>query len=184
MNPLFLFNSLNSVYHLIIKEDLAGAKRTLTKLSKLMRGLLEGSREELIYIEDEVTLLSDYLNLQKLQFEGELNFNINIDKQLEEDDYQIHSMLIQPFVENAIIHGLLPLKDRVPQLNIDFKMLSERKVKVNVKDNGIGRKASDSNNKDKKHKSLTMTLTPERLKHLSSFNKEYYFCFQDLDDGT
>lgn len=184
MNPHFLFNSLNSVYHLIIKEDLKGAKKTITKLSKLMRGLLEGSREELIEVDAEVTLLTDYLNLQKLQFENDFSFDIKVDKELDEDDYQIHSMLIQPFVENAIIHGLLPLKDRLPHLSIEFKVLEETKIKIRVKDNGVGRKASNQAKKDKKHKSLAMTVTQERLKHLSTYEKEYYFRIEDLDDGT
>jgi ligand-binding sensor domain-containing protein/two-component sensor histidine kinase len=184
MNPHFLFNSLNSVYHLIIKDDLAGAKKTITKISKLMRGLLEGSREELINLEDEVTLLTDYLNLQKLQFENDFDFKISVDDELEEDDYQIHSMLIQPFIENAIIHGLLPLRSRAAFISVDFNMLEGTKVKVTVTDNGIGRKASEVLKKDKKHKSLAMTVTQERLAHLSSYDKEYYFRIKDLDEGT
>ena len=124
------------------------------------------------------------MNLQKLQFENDFDFKISVDDELEEDDYQIHSMLIQPFIENAIIHGLLPLRSRAAFISVDFNMLEGTKVKVTVTDNGIGRKASEVLKKDKKHKSLAMTVTQERLAHLSSYDKEYYFRIKDLDEGT
>ena len=142
MNPHFIFNAMNSVQSLIIKDKKDEAYNYLTKLSQLIRKTLTTSDKSMVYLDDELDQLVNYLELEKLHFGKEFLYHINIDETLE--TIKIPSMIIQPFVENAIKHGLLH-KEGDKRLTIDFQLKSGI-LQCLVVDNGIGRAASNEIN--------------------------------------
>ena len=138
MNPHFMYNALNSIQSFISTNDSATASRYLAKFAALMRQSLEYTNREFISLEEETTFLRDYLEINKhLRFEGNLTYRIVVDEELEEDIIGIPSMILQPYVENAIEHGL---RGR-PQGHIDviFSPGGENAILATVTDDGIGR---------------------------------------------
>ncbi|MFT5183329.1 MAG: ligand-binding sensor domain-containing protein/two-component sensor histidine kinase [Flavobacteriales bacterium] len=161
MNPHFIFNSLNSIQGLIAKEDAKTARLYLSKFSKLMRQTLENSREMMITLADEISALENYLDIEK--FTHEDRFEYKIESEVETDDFLIPPLVIQPFAENAIIHGLMP-KGKGGQLLIKFAQEGDDLI-VEIWDNGIGRKAAAQNKAQRSnyHKSAGLEVTQERL---------------------
>lgn len=170
MNPHFLFNAMNSIQSFIISEDSLSAHSYLAKFARLMRLILDNSSQEFIPLEQEINTLQLYLELEKLRFENKFDFSIDISKDVDEEFIGIPPMLIQPFVENAILHGLMTKKIN-GQLTI---MLEEKNNQLycSVIDNGIGRKQAQELQKmrPKKHKSRAIELTQKRL---AIFQKQY-----------
>jgi sensor histidine kinase YesM/Flp pilus assembly protein TadD len=164
MNPHFIFNSLNSISNFILTNKPAIAQSYLAKFARLMRLILDNSREKMISVDNEVETLQLYLELERLRFNEIFDFSISIDAEIDQEFTFIPPMLIQPFVENAIIHGLAP-KDDKGLLTISF-MKRKDWIKVMVEDDGIGRVESRKR-KDlstiPKHRSLGMQVTKERL---------------------
>ncbi len=167
MNPHFIFNSLNSIQHFIIKNESDFALRYLSKFSKLVRRILENSNNEKTSLKDEITFLDNYLSVESLRFDNKLVYKINISEKIDTDSIEIPSLLIQPYVENSIIHGLMHLKNN-PILTIDFILL-DNKLKCTILDNGIGRTNSIKNNQKikRKHHSIGMSITQKRLELLN-----------------
>ena len=163
MNPHFIFNSLNSIANFITENNPVVAVQYLTKFSKLMRMILEYSQEEKITVEKEAELLQYYLSLEQLRFKNKFNFTINVDPSIE-DDVTIPPMLLQPQVENAILHGIAP-KDGNGNINISFKMKDDDTLICQVEDDGVGRKR-EIPNELKQHKSFAMKITQKRLADL------------------
>ena len=172
MNPHFVFNALNSIQHFITMEDEMSANYYLTRFSKLIRQVLENSKHSFISINEEIETLELYLELEMLRFEGKFNYKIELDDEIDTYDTQIPSMIIQPFLENAIWHGLMPKEDD-SQLFVEFKQ-EDTFILCIIKDNGIGRKASAENNKGRtqKHKSTGISNTVKRLGLLSNIKDE------------
>jgi ligand-binding sensor domain-containing protein len=168
MNPHFIFNSLNSINAFIIENKSNLASDYLTKFSKLMRFILENSKQELISLEKELEALRLYLLLEKIRFGDSFSFNIDIQNGIEESDIFIPPLIIQPYVENAIWHGLMHL-DEGGLVTIGVTVLQGDFLIISVKDNGIGRqKAKDLKTKEShKDRSYGMQITKERiqLKH-------------------
>ncbi|MBN2745251.1 MAG: histidine kinase [Bacteroidales bacterium] len=169
MNPHFIFNTLNSIQNFILKNDTDQSINYLSKFSKLMRMMLNYSRETFISIDDEITLIKAYLELERLRLEKSFSWFIHIDPKIETDFYGIPPMIIQPFVENAIIHGLLPLKSREGILELHLE-LDKSYLKVRISDNGVGRKfgASQSEN----HKPSGILITRKRLELINKMPGE------------
>lgn len=170
MNPHFIFNSLNSIQGYILKQDRDQAIRYLSKFSKLMRLILTNSSSHFVLVKDEIKALELYLDLEKLRFENKFEHQIIIDPKIDQDFYEIPPMIIQPYVENAIIHGLLNKND-MGSLIIDLK--EEGKTLVcTITDNGIGReKAREIQNKSTvKKKSVGMEITRQRLQIINKQN--------------
>ena len=142
MNPHFIFNSLNSVNHFISENNELEANRYLTRFSKLMRGVMENSREDFILLNDELDLLKNYLELEKSRFHDKFDYEIELDPQLKSDHLKIPGMLIQPFLENAIWHGLR-YKTEKGFLRLSFQR-KEDEFLVIIDDNGIGIKQSEA----------------------------------------
>lgn len=140
INPHFLYNALNSIQELILLKDIKGASRYLSKFSLLMRQVLEASGYTSLSLEAEVELLRLYLELEKLRFGEEVHYELRLPEDESWRDIQIPSMIIQPFVENAIKHGLLHKTDGQKRLIIDFEIGTN--VRCIIEDNGIGRKHS------------------------------------------
>ncbi len=163
MNPHFIFNSLNSIQGFIATNDPFQAKRYLAKFARLMRLILENAREEYIPLQNEVDILENYLALEKLSTNGKFDFTITLEDSIAPDNTEIPPMMIQPFVENAIIHGVKKKKG-AGQIDLVFKIVGERII-CQIKDDGIGRKASKETNnvKQKNHKSTGILVTKMRL---------------------
>jgi ligand-binding sensor domain-containing protein len=172
MNPHFVFNALNSIQHFITMEDEMSANYYLTRFSKLIRQVLENSKQPFISINEEIETLQLYLELEMLRFEGEFTYKIEVDDEIDTYDTQIPTMIIQPFLENAIWHGLMP-KEGNSDLLVEFKQDEDFLLCI-IHDNGIGRKASAENNKGRtqKHKSTGIANTVKRLALLSNIKDE------------
>lgn len=163
MNPHFLFNALNTIQSYIYMNDKHNASVYISKFSDLTRNILEFSNKDTITLEEEIATLMLYLDLEKMRFEESFEYEINYDKNLKKEVIKIPSMLIQPYVENAIKHGLLHKKNE-RKLLILFKEQNEQLL-IKIDDNGIGRKRSQELNeiRNKKHKSFAMDANKKRL---------------------
>lgn len=184
MNPHFLFNSLNSIRNYIIKNEPQIASNYLANFASLMRKILDASEQSKISLEEEVEMLKLYLDLELMRFSNRFTYSFFIEDSILKEDFDIPSMVIQPFVENAIWHGLLN-KESDAHLTINFKEIIDNDVEIlcEVIDNGIGRKKSQTfKNNLKKHKSKGVDITMERLKRLSKIAKSDPIQFIDLED--
>ena len=169
MNPHFMYNALNSIQHFIASDNGDAANKYLAKFSDLMRQSLEHSEDEIISLEKEIDFLQNYLEInKKLRFEDNLNFDIIVDEDIEEDIFGVPTMIVQPYVENAIEHGLRKKKDGWVRLR--FSMKNENTIICIIEDNGIGReKAKEQQDKDPervKHRSMGTKITEDRLQIL------------------
>ncbi|MBC7426694.1 MAG: histidine kinase [Bacteroidia bacterium] len=163
MNPHFIFNSINSIQYYILNKNPKTAYTYLSKFSSLMRMILQNSRINYITIEDEIESLQLYLELENIRLDNELNCTFDIDPLINQKNTQIPSMVIQPFVENAILHGLLTKQGNK---SVTIRMQKEiSHIYCEVEDNGIGReKARELNElRTKKHESTGMKATRQRL---------------------
>ncbi|MCE2995999.1 MAG: tetratricopeptide repeat protein [Cyclobacteriaceae bacterium] len=167
MNPHFIFNSLNSINWYIIKSESEKASLYLTKFSKLIRLILDNSNHKIISLDQEMTALKLYLDLEVLRFNEKFTYSIFIQPELNPLSVGVPPMIIQPFVENAIWHGLLH-KEEVGKLDIEITRM-EGGVKCVITDNGIGRKkAAEMKSKTAdKDKSYGMKITGDRLNMLN-----------------
>ncbi|RME94891.1 MAG: hypothetical protein D6772_13920 [Bacteroidetes bacterium] len=139
MNPHFIYNALNSIQNHITSNDPSNASRYLAKFAKLMRQSLEYSDEEIISLEKELEFLEDYLYINKmLRFEDRMDYQITVADDLEEDILGVPTMIVQPYVENALEHGLRTKKDG--KISVEFSLLDEDTIVCVVEDNGIGRR--------------------------------------------
>jgi two-component sensor histidine kinase len=139
INPHFIFNTLNSALLLIRKKRLEEAYEHISQFSRLLRSYIRSSRNKLITIADEIKNLHDYLELQKTRFAGKFQFSILVDGQIEPERVKIPSLLLQPFVENAINHGLLP-RNEEGRLQIEFRHgTNKNEIICLIDDDGIGR---------------------------------------------
>jgi hypothetical protein len=171
MNPHFIFNSLNSINGFIIENKTHLASDYLTKFSRLIRLILENSKNETISLEKEIETLKLYLLMESLRFENKFEYTIQVDDDVETEDIAIPPLMIQPYVENAIWHGLLPktTKGRV-LINISKQLDT---VIIKIQDDGIGRKNALINKKirPEKNKSYGMEITGQRILALDANNK-------------
>jgi two-component system, LytTR family, sensor kinase len=140
MNPHFIFNSLNSVNHFIAQNDEKAANRYLSQFSKLMREVLDSSDKDFIPLEKEIELLKIYLTLEHQRFERKFDYKLDIDDEILNQEFHIPPMLVQPFIENAIWHGLRYI-DYPGFLSVRFS-LKGKDLHIEIEDNGIGRQAS------------------------------------------
>jgi tetratricopeptide (TPR) repeat protein len=182
MNPHFIYNSLNSIQSFISSEQSYEAEKYLAKFAKLIRGILENSRANFISLDKEIEVLQLYLSLEQLRFENRFTFNIQVNNSIEEDFISIPPMLLQPFVENAILHGFHNRTNG--KININF-MEKEDYIICEIDDNGVGRKDSEEKQTQKNHKSLATIITQERLDTLShELKKEAWFSIEDKIDSN
>jgi tetratricopeptide (TPR) repeat protein len=165
MNPHFIFNSLNAIHSVVLTGDKKEAAVYLASFAKMIRAILEGSRFEYISLEKEIALLENYIKLQALRFENEIKYSINVDDKLDLVNTLLPPMLTQPFIENAIEHGLAEVKDGA-ELIISFKESADSLL-IEVSDNGYG----FTENKDKTHLSMAGQITNERLKLINRNQK-------------
>jgi LytS/YehU family sensor histidine kinase len=186
MNPHFIFNSLNSIQHLISKNDRVNALKYLTKFSTLLREILESSLSVNVSISKEIELLKIYLQLEAFRFDNSFQYSIDIDDTLDVHNVELPIMLLQPYVENAIAHGLLPKQEGEKRLSIRF-LNDDGYVRCTIKDTGIGRKAAMERKKALKidRPSRGLELTKKRLALINkNVNAEELVEIIDSDQGT
>lgn len=158
MNPHFIFNCLNSISSFISQSNHMIAKSYLAKFGRLMRLTLEQSRQEFIPLHEEIEILENYMELEKIRFEKEFSYQIILEDDLDPDSCMVPPMLIQPHIENAIIHGLTA-RDTPGELKISFNKYNSDTIRCIVDDNGVGR---NPDKKTGKHKSLAVEIMKER----------------------
>jgi tetratricopeptide (TPR) repeat protein len=184
MNPHFLFNSLNSIRNFIIKNEPQLASDYLANFAKLMRKILDASQQSKIQLEEEVDMLCLYLDLELMRFSNRFEYKIDIAEDLKGLGISIPSMVLQPFIENAIWHGLLNKEEHEAAIltirfleidNVDDEIICE------IEDNGIGREQSKKMQSGLKlHKSKGISITQDRLMKLSKHYHEHPVAFEDL----
>lgn len=171
MNPHFIFNSLNSIHNYILEKNEINAGLYLAKFSSLMRRILDNSKKSRILLKDEIETIKLYLNLEKLRFEERFDFSIFIDDNINPMDIYMPTMILQPYLENSIRHGLVPKKSR-GTLNVSFKRKAENSMIILIEDDGIGRqKAAEISEKKLNYKPTGMKNTENRIKLLNKLNK-------------
>ena len=185
INPHFIFNCMNSINQMILEKKDKKASGYLTKLGKLIRLILENVDEPDVSLNDELTMLETYIALESLRFNGKINYNIKIGEDIDLENTYLPAMVLQPFVENAIWHGLMPKKKHSSGL-ISISIEQERgKLKCLIEDNGIGREKSMELQQKSvfKRKSLGVKITEERLKLVSNEMRQQLIRFIDLKDA-
>jgi len=185
MNPHFIFNSLNSVNKFILESEKSKASEYLVKFSKLMRLILQNSQVPLIPMETELQSLRLYLELESLRFNYYFDYKISVSSDLEIESAKVPPLLLQPYVENAIWHGLMqkPAKGK-----LDIEITNEKKhVYIKICDDGVGREKSAKirRSSDELHKSMGLQITAERIALLDSLTRESSFVnILDLVDSN
>jgi len=164
MTPHFVFNSLSVLQGMILNNEKKKSISYLSKFSKLLRITLENSREKTVPLQQELTAINNYLELQNLEVNEPYQYNISVDNNIETASFEIPPMLIQPFIENAIEHGFKNKKEN-KKIDVELKY-SNKELSCKIIDNGIGIDTQKENEKQDK-KSLATTITSERLKILS-----------------
>lgn len=176
MNPHFIFNSLNSVNHFIATNNELEANQYLTRFSKLMRGVMENSTEDFIPFQQELDLLQNYLALEKTRFADKFDYEIEVDENLNTQSLKVPGMLVQPFLENAIWHGLR-YRTTKGFLTLHFEK-EDQNLKITIQDNGIGieesKKQKTEHQKARKGRGMKNTL--ERIALLNDLYHQDIQC--------
>ena len=183
MNPHFIFNAFNSLQKYILNHETDNALNYLSDFANLIRKTLDNSSKKEVSLSDEIEYLKAYLELEKLRLEN-LNYTVEIDEKIDDDYTYLPPMLIQPFVENAILHGIRHLNKK-GYIKIRFEEESNS-LKVIIEDNGIGRlKSSEINKKNNiLHESKGTNITQQRLSMLSNNSDKIKVEIQDLNDNN
>jgi len=186
MNPHFIFNALNSVNNFIAKSDERSANRYLSDFSTLMRAVLENSEEDFIPLSKELELIRLYVKLEHSRFPDKFDYQINVDESIDMESYQIPPMLLQPYIENAIWHGLR-YKEEKGMLSVNLEYEAANSIRIIIEDDGIGRKKSAAlkTQNQKKQKSKAMDNIGKRIAILNDMYKDKVdVCITDLNtDG-
>ena len=166
MNPHFIFNSLNSIQQFILKGEVDNANKYLSQFSKLIRLVLQYSEYNFISLEEEIHMLKLYLSLEKTRFGNSFEYKIQTEQEIDADEIKIPNLMIQPFVENAIWHGLMH-KEGDRKIDISFHLKDEQSVICEITDNGIGREKAAEIRRAKllqiKHESRGMQLIKDKI---------------------
>ncbi len=185
MNPHFFYNALNTIQSYILSNDKKQAISYLSKFSSLTRTILEMTEKESISLSEEIKTLGLYLDIEQGRFDHDFTYEIQVEEDIDTDNTKIPSMLLQPYVENAIKHGLLH-KQGEKKLLIQFEKTSEN-LRITIDDNGIGRKKSAELNsiKNKKHNSFATKATQNRIELLNQMNNQNIsICFIDKSNNS
>ena len=188
MNPHFIFNALNSVNSFIASNDERTANKYLTDFSLLMRAVLENSEEDFIPLEKEIKLLELYTQLEHFRFQDKFDYTIHVDAHIKKEDFVIPPMLLQPYIENAVWHGLRYKKTK-GHLDISIKQTQPEEIEIMITDDGIGREKSKAlkTENQQKQNSKGMGNIKKRVSILNAMYKDkvdvFIDDFQDEDDA-
>lgn len=186
MNPHFIFNALNSIKLYVINNDQKQAVYYLNKFSKLIRNILEVSKVKEVSLKEELSTMSLYMTIENIRFSNEIDYIVNINPDLNTDTIKVPPLVLQPFLENAIWHGLSS-KEGDKKITLTADKISNDIVCVNIIDNGIGRDAAGEIKRSKslKRKSVGIDLTIERLKTFAEdYEEEFKLTYHDLTDDS
>jgi len=169
MNPHFLFNALNSIQQMILANEEMVATKYLSKFSKLLRTILVHSDKEFVTLKEELEILHLYIELESIRFKGSFSYHIECDEAIDTDEIKLPTLLVQPFVENAIWHGLMHKEgDRL--LQVKFSEFGDC-LHCSIEDNGIGRERSNetklATGQGRKHTSKGIQVSRERLEAMN-----------------
>lgn len=183
MNPHFIFNTLNSIQYYMYQHDKLATNNYLTKFSSLMRKVLENSQHTSVPLRDELDALNLYLELEKIRFKDKFDYEINVEEEIDPILYKIPTMLIQPYVENSICHGLVPSEEK-GLVKVDLK-LKKQYIQCVIEDNGIGREAALARSAHKKnHHSIGTQIVNSRLDLVNAlYGTELKTIYTDLKDS-
>lgn len=179
MNPHFIFNALSCIQEYIINQKPLEAGSYLSNFAKLMRSILINSATEFIPLEDEIETLEHYLQLQKMRFPDKFNYEIIVPDDMETYEIVIPPMLLQPFIENAVKHGIEKKIDGIGKLTVVFSE-NNNSLLLKVQDNGVGLKFAEEQN-EKKHRSMATNITYSRIANFKkSYKQNVHFEIGDL----
>ncbi|NML35923.1 histidine kinase [Chitinophaga sp. G-6-1-13] len=192
INPHFIFNCLNSIQLFVMQRDYEYAQKYLSDFSYLIRKTLDFSRRNFISLADEITYLNTYLGLEKMRFENRMEYEIVVDPEIATAELEIPAMLLQPYVENAVKHGMTNPQQPIGQLTIRFTQIAADMLECVIADNGIGIARSRSlRTLPKHHQSSGMEISQNRAELLNKmYNTEIHIEIIDLsarneaDSGT
>jgi streptogramin lyase len=177
MNPHFIFNSLNSINYFISGNDQLSANRYIADFARLIRNILSNMGSDFVRLTDETDSLRNYLEIEFLRFGDRFDYKLDFSRIEEAETMMVTPGLIQPFVENAIWHGIRNLENRKAMINIKLIMEEKERLKCIVEDDGIGRKKSaNMNNRVDNHKSRGIAIVNERLQIISKMRGKIYGC--------
>lgn len=188
MNPHFTFNALQSIQYFIHSQDKLAATKFLSNFAKLVRMNLDSSKSDFIALNDEIERLKLYLSLEKMRFQEKFDYEIIVDEEIDKSGTLIPPMILQPFVENSIKHGIMPLEYK-GEIRVEIFEKDDATLQVSIIDNGIGIEASKKMKADRpsSHVSKGMLITQERLKLFENMTgKEYSIEISELkkEDGS
>lgn len=173
MNPHFIFNVLNSIKLYMVQNDSKTAANYLTKFAKLIRLILNNSKSQMIMLEDELESLKLYIEIENFRFNNKFDYKIELSNEIDPEFVELPPLILQPYVENAIWHGLMHKSDERGLLLIKVKLKEDESVIFIIEDNGIGReKAAEMKSntaRKQKHKSVGMDLTKDRIEMTNQF---------------
>lgn len=185
MNPHFVYNCLTSIQSYIFHNDSEKSLDYLSKFSKLMRKILESSQNQYMSVHDEIEILALYLKLESIRFKGKFDYNIVVDDKIDPYLFKIPSLLIQPFVENSLWHGIQNLKGK-GKIQVSFN-LKDKSIFCAIEDNGIGRENAEKIKQSRltDHISLGSSITQTRMKLLKSlYGNKLGIRYIDLKDDN
>ena len=180
MNPHFIFNSLGSIQHLISTNDKKGALTYLSKFSKLLRQVLESSVNISLVLSEEIELLKIYVELEALRFDHSFTYQFEIDENLDIDAHEVPMLLVQPYIENAIIHGLMP-KEGNKELKVSFTDKGDN-IECVIDDNGVGLTQTEARKSNRI--SRGMSITERRIQALKQHSTQQLVKIENLSDGN
>lgn len=182
MNPHFIFNALGAIQYFIQVNESDKADTYLTNFARLIRQILESSKSEKVEVIDEIEMLKLYCGLEQTRFDDKFDYTFDIDDKISLQS-EIPPMVIQPFIENAINHGLYHLTKKRGHLHVVFRQLNLSTIKCTIEDNGVGREKAKKYVR-KKHKSRGMQIVSERLQSLKYQDKPLITIdIEDLKEG-
>lgn len=185
MNPHFVFNSLNSIQHYVLDKDIEGANRFITGFSRLIRQTLDISARHEISLAEEINYLSTYLQLEQIRLEDKFSFSVTAGPLLKPEECFIPPMILQPFVENCIRHGIRFRRDSNGRITVTFQRIEDY-LQCSIEDNGVGRRVA-AQHKSKTHieyQSRGIQLTTDRIELLNrSLGRPIFINIYDLEEG-
>lgn len=184
MNPHFIFNCISSIQHFIFTNELEACNDYLARFARLIRQTLDNSDKTAIQLSEEVKYLDNYLGLEQMRFTGKFTYRINVAPEIHADFIYLPSMLLQPYVENSIRHGVRNRRDNNGFIQIDFH-ISNNSLYCTIQDNGIGRKKAEAlkGGSHIEYQSKGMSLTSDRINAISqSYDEHTDITITDLND--
>ena len=185
LNPHFMFNSLNAIQNMVFNDvDRHKTADYLARFSQLTRQILELNQHDLILLREELQFIRNYLSVQQIRFDQPFQYCIEIDEDLEDDSIRLPPMITQPFLENAIEHGIID-KSGEGEIIIQIREISEASLEITITDNGVGREQAAIASHHKQHRSMATEITRKRLDQLGKqYKSKTEMEITDLHDGT